>query len=165
MDLKKLKDAREYARTWLERSQQVSEAAPRVRETLEVLDWEIRTLESRPLEAYKISASALDEHADRMFSQLTSSLPMIPAIDTGRLNNASSVTASSSYAMVTYLAAVSELPVAGAVQYASGALTEYKQLQTARALPEQLRMLLVSKLPAVVPKFDLARRVYEQFGA
>src|SRR5713226_64939 len=103
MDEKKLNDAYEYLRTWLDRSRQVADVAPDVRQLFELLDWEKRTLARRPIEASSISSSNVDKHTESLYGRITSSLPMIPVIDRAALTHVSSATASSSSAVVMYV--------------------------------------------------------------
>ncbi|MFZ0257951.1 MAG: hypothetical protein WAN46_20450 [Gammaproteobacteria bacterium] len=149
MDEKKLNDAHEYLRTWLDRSRMLADAAPDVQKLIELLVWEKRTLERRPTEASNISTFDVDRHADSLYARIKSSLPMIPDIDPRAITHVSSATLSSASAVVAYVSSVARLETPAAVEYASGALAEYRQLQESNQQPARVRSLLEQILPTV----------------
>jgi len=161
MDTKKLTDARDYLRTWLERSRQAADAAPTVQQLHDLLDWEVRTYERRPAEANSVSTTDLDRYAKSVYGRITSALPMIPAMPASGLTQISSVTASTSSGMLTYVIDVSHLQTPDTVNYASNALAEYRKLQEFQQRPAKVRELLVTRLPTVMAKFDSARDTYQ----
>jgi hypothetical protein len=162
MDAKKLTDARDYLRTWLERSRQAANAAPTVQQLHDLLDWEVRTYERRPAEANSISTADLDRYVGSVYGRITSALPMIPTMLASGLTQVGSVTASTSSAMLTYVIDVSHLQTLDAVNYASNALAEYQKLQESQQRPAQVRTLLAMHLPTVMAKFDSARDAYQR---
>lgn len=161
MDADKLTDLREYLRTWLDRSRQAADATPTVQQLSEVVDWEVRTFDRRPIVAKKISMTDLDKHAESVYGRITSFLPMIPAIPPSGLAQITSLSASTSYAMLTYVLDVSHLQTPDAVTYASNTLTEYRQLQESQERPAHVRALLAVRLPSTVARFDSARDTYQ----
>jgi hypothetical protein len=162
MDAKKLTDARDYLGTWLERSRQVVDAAPAVQRLYDVLDWEVRTYERRPTEAGSILTPDLDRYGELVYSRITSSLPMLPPIPASSITQVSSITASSTSAILAYVAEVSNLQTPSAVTYASSVLTEYGRLQESQQRPVEVRALLATRMPTVLPKFDSARDAYQR---
>ena len=162
MDAKMLTDARDYLQTWLERSRQAADAAPTVQQLHDLLDWEVRTYERRPVEANSISTANLDRYAESIYGRITSALPMISAMPVGGLTQVGSATASTSSALLTYVIDVSHLQTPDAVNYASNALAEYRKLQESQQRPAQVRtLLLATRLPSVMAKFDSARDAYQ----
>lgn len=161
MDAKKLTDARDYLRTWLERTRQAADAAPTVQKLYDLLDWEVRTYEHRPVEANSISTADLDRYTQSVYGRITSALPMISAMPASGLTQVGSVTASTSSAMLTYVIDVSYLQTPDAVSYASNALAEYRKLQESQQRPAQVRALLATRLPSVTAKFDSAGNAYQ----
>lgn len=162
MDEKKLTEARDYLGTWLERSRQVVDAAPTIQRLYDVLDWEVRTYDRRPSEAGSISTPELDRYGELVYSRITSSLPMLPLIPASDMTQVSSVTASSSSAVLAYVTEVWNLQTPAAVSYASNALAEYGRLQESQQRPVQVRELLAAHLPSVMLKFDSAREAYQR---
>ena len=165
MDEKKLNDVHQYLRTWLDRSREVAHVAPSVQQLFEFVDWEKRTLEHRPTEASSISTSHIDKHTESLYGQITSSLPMIPAISRVTLKHLTLATASSTSAVVMYVSDVGRLETPDAVTYASNALTEYRQLQESHQRPAQIHSLLERAFPTIVQKFDSAHNACQQFIA
>ena len=153
---------REHLRLWLERCQQAADAAPRVQQIYEDVDWAVRTLESRPPEAADIPTSQLDECAESIHQRVTSGFPMIPPVHLNVLASATATTVSSSSAVLTYVVDVSHLHTPRTERYASESLSEYRQLQESHQRPDLVRTLLEANLPASVPKFDSARDAYQR---
>jgi len=163
MELDNLIKLREYIAAWLKRCRQATEAAPTVQQLHEVVDWNVRTLERCPLDGTNISTADLDKHAEFIYEQITSSLPMIPAIPLSSITQISSLTASTSSAMLIHVLNVSHLDTPDTVKYATSALDEFRQLQESQQRPDQVRALLVARIPSVLTRFDSARYAFEQY--
>ncbi len=162
MDEKKLTETRDYLTTWLDRSRQVVDAAPEVRRLRDLLDWELRTYQARPLEAGSVPTANLDKHVQLLNDRITSSLPMLPLIPAAGLTQVGSITASSSSAFLTYVADVAKLQTPGTVNYASNALAAYGALQESQQRPLQVHALLTEHMPTVGARFDSARDAYDR---
>jgi hypothetical protein len=160
--MKKLTDARDYLRLWLERAGQVADAAPQVQRLHDLVDWEVRTYEQRPPEADAVPALDLDRSGNVLYERLSSGLPMLPKIDGRFVTDIGSATASTSSAMVSYVSSVFDLQTPAAVTYATEALTRFQGLREAQDRPEQVRSLLLSHMPNAVKRFDMARQAYER---
>ena len=101
--MKKLGETRDYLQDWLDRHKKATELAPAVHEALEEIDWQIKTMNQRPLESGTISTSQVDEQADITYRRITNILPQMPQYDlsTGILVN--SITNTSSTVAVNYI--------------------------------------------------------------
>lgn len=154
---------RDHLRLWLERCQEAADAAPRVQQLYEVMDWAARTIDRCPPAAVNVPSSQLSAHADSIFGRVTRELPMILPVDPNRLIVTGTSSTSSSSAVVAYVENVSHHRTGDIGRHALEALTEYRQLQESHQRPEQVRALLAATVPAAVPKFDSAREAYQRY--
>jgi hypothetical protein len=90
---------------------------------------------------------------------------MLPSIDRITWASAASTTTGSNTVVVSYVDEVAQLGTPGARNYATRALTEYRELQDSHERPQQIRTLLEKYFPLAVPKFDAARDAYQKYKA
>jgi hypothetical protein len=154
--MKKLADAKEYLDTWLERSREVMDAAPHVRRLQELVDWELRTYDNRPEEAQSVESTELNRHAIVFYDRLTSTLPMLPSVDSKSVAQVSSLSATTSNAFVTYVTTVSQLQTPAAIRFAAKAIAEFGKLKEREQRPADVRRLLELRMPSLISKFDVA---------
>jgi hypothetical protein len=161
MSIYKLKRAREHVSLWLDQSKRVASAVPDAQRVAEQLDWEVRTLESRPSEAANYSTAGIDQHCEDLLNRVTGAFPLLPTIDLGAITQVNSITTSTGSATVTYVMEIGRLGTPDATTYARTALGEYRALQEKQRRPEEIRGLVALKLPSLTGRFDAARAAYD----
>ena len=161
----KLNDARKYLQDWLKRSQEASVAAPQVQQSLEMIEWETKTIRNSPSEASVISTNDVDEHADRVFRGIQENLPMIPKINANFIADVGSSTVSSTSAMVTYVSDVSRLDTQETREFASNALEEFNKIQYKYQFPNEVKLLIVNVFPTLEARFTFAKDAYDKYIA
>jgi hypothetical protein len=109
MSIDKLKKARDHVREWIEGSRSVATAAPQAQMLEEQLDWEVRTLERRPAEAFNISTTGIDDRSEDLLRWVTTCFPRLPTVDIEGLTYVNSVATSTSSETVAYIMDVGQI--------------------------------------------------------
>ena len=165
MSKKTIKDSIDHMETWLIRSKQVADAAPNVKKQLDILKCEAEIINNRPPEAALVPMTEIDTHAEILYNNLSINLKMLSEINPCLITDVASSTASSSSVLVNYVSAVSQLQTPEATKFANNALDSLSKLREEHDFPNDVRLLLDGKVPAVKEKFDLAYSAYEKYMA
>jgi hypothetical protein len=160
--MKKLGEARDYLRNWLDNHKRATEIAPAVQEAFEEINWQIETLNQRPQESVAISTSQVDEQADITYERITRILPQMPRYDLSIGIQVNSIAATAGTVSFNYILQIGDMGMPSTFDYASNAIRSYRILQDSHSRPDRVRELLTQKFPTVVERFDLARRTYRQ---
>jgi hypothetical protein len=120
--LGKLKDKRDRLREWLARYRNASEVAPEVQKNLEITEWQIATIESRPQEADEVPLPDLLSTSDSDVAFWGSALPSMPDYDKQLIVSASPFSTSGTVSIHEYASRVGDLGTAPAIEFAASAV-------------------------------------------
>lgn len=163
MNEDKFNKSRKYLEKWLKRSQEASDIAPRVKQYLDIINWESRTISNRPSGTESISTFEVDKHADRVYGVLTTNLPMLPEINQNFNLYMGTSTVSSSSAVVSFVSSVSHLDTPESTAFASKALEEFNQIQQEYKFPNEIRLLVNGIIPDQKERFNAASTAYDKY--
>lgn len=162
--LENLKEKRDYLKKWLARHRETHEIAPEVQRNLELTEWQINTIESRPLSSYEIPLPDLARTAASDYEHLMGALPMIPRFDREKIVSGSAFTSTSTASVFEYASRVGDLDEPEAKEYSNMFTVSFRDLQHSHERPKQLRWL-IERLgnPGTTSRLDRAVNSYSSY--
>jgi hypothetical protein len=157
--MEKLEARRDYLEQWLERHKAAQDLVPSVQASLEVTNWEIDALSSRPPEADAIALDGLGRRFAREYDDVQCILPMAPSYSSDAGPVVHAVTTSGAASTYVYVASVGGLGTEDAREYAETKTAAYRELQAAQSRPQEARALLEKLAGAgTLARFDAAAK-------
>jgi hypothetical protein len=158
----KIEEMQDYLVQWLNGLDEANKAAPAVRQTLDVVTWQVDTLALSPPEGAHLSTSEIDRVAGFELERLKVVLPQILHYHSSLLVSAAGTSTGSMY---SYLSDMAELGSPETLAYASQRTEVYQQIQESQERPKRVRELLESRFPTKVAQFDSAKYAFDQCRA
>lgn len=159
--LDKLKEKRDYLKKWLARHREADEIAPEVQRNLELTEWQINTIESRPLSLHEIPLPDLTRTLASDYEHLMGALPMTPRFDREEISSGSAFTSTGTVSVLEYVSRVGDLDEPEAKEYSNLVTVSFRDLQHSHERPKQLRWL-IERLgnPGTTSRLDRAANSY-----
>ena len=162
--LDKLKQKREYLAEWLARVRSASRIAPQVQKDLEFTEWQIKAIDTRPVDADEIPMPELDRTADSDLANLPSAYPWLPQFNEDAPSSASAFTSTGTLSVSIYVGRVGDLDSQPAKEYSADQLSSLGALQAKHDRPSEVRALIARlRNPATLERLDRALQSYQSF--
>ncbi len=162
--MNRLKEVRDYLRTWLERHKKASEIAPDVQRTYDLVDWQYQLWTTAP-DTFKTSCGeTLEPVVDREYEVTIRHLPQLPAYNVHAVTTVSTVATSASSMSYDCLLTARELDAIVDPGFFERHAQAYQVIQArqnrfdeVRELTDRLFPDLAGQLESAWQAFDSAR--------
>jgi hypothetical protein len=160
-ELQPLENQKAHLTEWLDRLKKARNVAPYVQNMLEITEWRIQALKSRPTEVSTPLPTELTSQFEHEHKYLTSMLPLIPSYLPDSVQNTFAVATSGASSMYAYVLKIGHQGTSISKDYSKKYTSLYMTLQASQERLNSVRRLVQKTFDSrLLEKFDRASQAF-----